>query len=538
MFNLTGTTLGRYQISARIGRGGMADVYKATHTRLGTQAAIKVLYSHLVEQEDFMVRFEREARAAAGLRHPNIVRVFDYDIENELSYIVMDYIDDGTLKEMVAGARQRGEYMLYPEVLRIFRQIAEALDYAHQQGMIHRDVKSANILLDQKGSAYLTDFGIAHIVSSTHLTSTGSLIGTPIYMSPEQCQGKKATTASDIYSLGMVLYEMLTGVVPFAEDTPLAVIHKHIYEPLPSPREIRAEISPELEGVLFKALAREPEDRYATVLEFLQAVASVLGDEPAQTVAVERPRVEPTTPSDPATREAPQDEVHSQDTVADLSPMDYMEPPDFDRFTPAEEPVPESQTDAVLPTVLEDSDERTAVEEEPVPLASEPREEPIPEDQAREAATVVMEEPLPPKQPASNPEKKKKRRFAHGWTLAIIAGVLLVILLVVAWASGVFSGVGSDDPQLCNSPDDCLQTAWHFKEQGDVERVRAALIRMENLIPPDRLRAAAFMFCEAGEIHLHMERPRPARDYFHRCLELAEDEDLRNYARDMLERIE
>ena len=155
MFNLTGTTLGRYEITERLGRGGMADVYKARHVRLGTDVAIKVLYSHLVEQEDFLARFEREARAAASLRHPNIVRVFDYEVENELYYIVMDFVDGGTLKEKISAALQQGEYLSYPEVMRIFHQAAEALDYAHQQGMVHRDVKSANILLEEAGGLSL-----------------------------------------------------------------------------------------------------------------------------------------------------------------------------------------------------------------------------------------------------------------------------------------------------------------------------------------------------------------------------------------------
>ncbi|MCJ7626068.1 MAG: protein kinase, partial [Anaerolineaceae bacterium] len=279
MFNLTGTTLGKYHVIERIGRGGMAEVYKGTHPKLGSQVAIKVLYSHLSEEEGFLARFEREAQAVAALQHPHLVRVFDYESTDELSYMIMDFIDGGTLKQKIQGLSRSGAYMSYREAFRIFRQVAEAIDYAHGEGMIHRDIKSANILLDKGGNAFLTDFGIARIISHTQFTATGALLGTPMYMSPEQCQGEKVTSLSDIYSLGIVLFEMATGSVPFETETPLSVIHKHIYEPMPGPREFRPDIPQALENVIMKSLAKDPANRYQTALEMLRALVEALPDE-------------------------------------------------------------------------------------------------------------------------------------------------------------------------------------------------------------------------------------------------------------------
>src|SRR5512136_1323917 len=189
MATLTGTTLGKYQVLERLGRGGMADVYRAHHTRLDRDVAIKVLHPHLIEGQDFLARFEREAKAVASLKHPHIVQVFDFDSQDDLQYLVMELIDGGSLRGRLEELAKSTARLPRDDTRRIFGHVASALDYAHRRGMLHRDVKPANVLLDRDGDAYLSDFGIARILSETQFTTTGALIGTPHYMSPEQGKG-------------------------------------------------------------------------------------------------------------------------------------------------------------------------------------------------------------------------------------------------------------------------------------------------------------------------------------------------------------
>lgn len=293
MATLTGTTLGKYQILERLGRGGMADVYKAHHVRLDRDVAIKVLHPHLIEGQDFLARFEREAQAVASLKHPHIVQVFDFDSQDDLHYIVMELIDGGSLHGRLEELARAGARMPQKETLRVLKDVASALDYAHGRGMLHRDVKPANVLLDHEGDAFLSDFGIARILSDTQFTTTGALIGTPQYMSPEQGKGLPLSKATDLYSLGVVLYEMLTGRAPYDSDTPLGVIHKHIYEPLPSPRLACPDLPPSVEGMLLKSLAKEPDDRFPSAGQMLRALEDGLAsieDQPvAQTPPAPRP---------------------------------------------------------------------------------------------------------------------------------------------------------------------------------------------------------------------------------------------------------
>lgn len=275
MSQLQGKTIGKYRIIERLGRGGMATVYKAYHPRLDRFVAIKMLHGHLAEGEGFLERFEQEAQAVASLRHPNIVQVFDFDNENEDYYMVMEFINGGTLKTEMTNTLTNGGMFSVERSIEIISQIAEALDYAHKKQMIHRDIKPSNVLLDEDGKILLTDFGIARILSKkgTQLTATGALIGTPAYMPPEQGRGEKEITpASDIYSLGIIFYELLTGQVPFDADTPMAIIHKHIHSPLPIPHIVQPEFPTPLEKILLKTLSKAPEDRYQSVREMLNAI--------------------------------------------------------------------------------------------------------------------------------------------------------------------------------------------------------------------------------------------------------------------------
>jgi ligand-binding sensor domain-containing protein len=262
-----GQTIGPYRIISQIGQGGMASVFKAYHAAMDRYVALKVLPPQLAASREFTGRFEHEARLIARLEHAHILPVHDYGEAGGHTYLAMRYVEAGTLKD-----RLRAGPLPPAEVDRLFTQLADALDYAHGQGVVHRDLKPANVLLDQRGNLFLTDFGIAKLLEgSPAFTSTGAMIGTPAYMSPEQAQGLRVDLRTDIYSLGIVLYEMVTGRVPFEADTPLAVILKHLNEPLPLPSSLKPDLPPSVERVLLKALAKQPDDRFATTAAFVAA---------------------------------------------------------------------------------------------------------------------------------------------------------------------------------------------------------------------------------------------------------------------------
>jgi serine/threonine protein kinase len=547
MLTLVGRKLGQYEITERLGRGGMADVYKATHSRLQTQAAIKVLYSHLVEQEDFLARFEREARAAARLRHPNIVRVYDYDIQDELYYIVMEYIDGGSLKDRITAAAKRSQVLPTAETLQIFRQAAGAIDYAHQQGMIHRDIKTGNILLDRMGEAYLTDFGIAHIISSTHFTATGALIGTPMYMSPEQCLGEKLTAASDIYSLGMVLYEMVTGKVPFAEDTPLSVIHKHVYEPLPLPRQFLEDVDPALEEVIMKALERSPADRYASALEMLQALEQVLQVEDerrpvtAASVQEQPPQAAPTIPAEtPADRTEPELKPESAPdgaTVVDQTPMDEYEPPPvIPIVTPAESD--KEQKAAVQPTMVEESPVQPSEvsELQPGPEIAQASTAPDEEEgeEEHQAATKYSGEAPAPAPAMQVKDSKKGKRKINPWIIvAALIGIAAIVIILVLTVGGGGASVA------CDFPEACLDQAAMYAEQGNPDMAYRYIQEMWGLLEGEEQPPSAWKWCRASEIMLSVQEYDAVRDYAEACIQWTQDDpelgDLRAHGRELIQ---
>ncbi|MBN1953747.1 MAG: serine/threonine protein kinase [Anaerolineae bacterium] len=270
--SLEGHTLGKYQVLEPLGGGGMARVYRAYHPQLDRYVAVKILRPDLVEDEEFLVRFQREARAVAALRHPNIVQVYDFDVEDGIYYMVMELLAGDTLKARLSGCRARGDRIPLGEIVRIQLDVLSGLTYAHDEGMVHRDVKPANILLTRRGEAVLADFGIAQIVGVTRYTVSGALMGTLSYMAPEQGLKGEADARSDIYSMGIVLYEMLTQCTPFEADTPLAILMKHLNDPLPIPRQGAMAISAPFERVLLRALAKAPEDRYQQAEEMAAAL--------------------------------------------------------------------------------------------------------------------------------------------------------------------------------------------------------------------------------------------------------------------------
>ncbi len=263
---LIGKVLGRrYEIIERIGGGGMAIVYKARDGFLNRRVAVKVLRAQFADDEDFVRRFRHEAQAAASLSHPNIVSIYDVGEEDGIYYIIMEYVDGQTLKERITEAAP----LSGQEVVSIALQIGQALSHAHQNKIIHRDIKPHNIMIGKDGRVKVTDFGIARAASTSTLTTTGSIVGSVHYFSPEQARGGLIDEKSDIYSLGVVLYEMLTAKVPFEGESPISVALKHVQEQVVPPKEMNPKVPEGLSRVVMKALRKTQSERYQTVGEFL-----------------------------------------------------------------------------------------------------------------------------------------------------------------------------------------------------------------------------------------------------------------------------
>jgi len=277
MENLTGRQMGQYKIVAPLGEGGMAAVYKAYQPSMDRYVALKILPSHFAKDPNFNYRFEREAKLIANLEHPNILPVYDFGQADGYSYIVMRFVVGGTLADLL-----KGHPLPLPQACGILSKIASALDYAHSRGVIHRDVKPSNVLIDEQGNCLLSDFGLAKVIlSDSRFTASGAFIGTPAYASPEQCLGGELDHRSDVYSLGVMLYEMATGRTPFEAETPMAIVVKTIHDPLPPPSTINPSLSGDIERVILKALAKDPIDRYQSAGDLARAFEAVAGGLPA-----------------------------------------------------------------------------------------------------------------------------------------------------------------------------------------------------------------------------------------------------------------
>jgi eukaryotic-like serine/threonine-protein kinase len=261
----------RYRVLRRIGSGGMADVWLAEDTHLQRQVALKVLHRRYLQDQEFVSRFQREAEHAAGLQHPNIVAVFDRGQDGDVNYIAMRYVEGPTLKELI----DRG---LSPDqAVALVRQVLEGARFAHRNGIVHRDLKPQNVIVDEEGKAVVTDFGIAR-AGVSEITQTGSVMGTPQYLSPEQAQGFEVTPVSDLYSIGVILYEALTRRVPFEADSAVAVAMKQVSETPQRPSSINPQVSPALDAVVMRALEKEPGQRFQSADAFIAALDAALKD--------------------------------------------------------------------------------------------------------------------------------------------------------------------------------------------------------------------------------------------------------------------
>ena len=264
---------GRYRLEASIGTGGMAQVFRGQDTTLDRQVAIKILAPQFARDPSFVERFRREAQAAARLNHPNIVNVYDTGVDGDTNYIVMEYVEGRTLAEYLA----RGGTLAPRKAAEIAEKVAEALTAAHARGVIHRDIKPANIMVTRDGRVKVMDFGIARLVAGPDtVEQTAAVLGTAAYLSPEQAQGQTVDARSDLYSLGIVLYEMVTGKPPFTGDSAMAVAYKHVQETPPPPSSLNADVPPRMDAVVMRALAKNPANRYQSAGEFRDDLMRVI----------------------------------------------------------------------------------------------------------------------------------------------------------------------------------------------------------------------------------------------------------------------
>lgn len=264
----------RYSIIRTLGEGGMANVYLAYDTILDRNVAVKVLRGDLATDEKFVRRFQREALSASNLYHPNIVQIYDFDSENGQYYIVMEYVEGKTLKQLL---KRRGSLTI-TEVIDIMSQVTDGMAHAHDSYIIHRDIKPQNIMILDNGMIKITDFGIAMALNSTQLTQTNSVMGSVHYLPPEQAAGKGSTIRSDIYSMGILMYELLTGQVPYKGDNAVEIALKHLKEPLPSIRKILPELPQSIENIILKATAKNPQNRYKDAREMHQDIITALDE--------------------------------------------------------------------------------------------------------------------------------------------------------------------------------------------------------------------------------------------------------------------
>ncbi len=352
---MIGKRIGPYEIIEEIGKGGMATVYRAYQPNLDRYVAVKIIHRAIALDSASLERFQREARLLTRLVHPHLLPIYDYDAAHDPPYIVMRYLDSGTLK----GIIDKG-ILPHEEIIHMLRQVASALDYAHRNNVIHRDIKPSNVMLDQDGNAFLTDFGIARTIEAGQdMTQSGFALGTPGYMSPEQGMGVDGLNSrADIYSLGIMTFQMLTGKMPYTGDTPLSIIFKHISDPIPDITTYDPNLSPAMNVIMARILAKQPEDRYATATEFVDDLAAVLHVTGTGTASVLKSSAQANMDEAAAKREQRQTQIEATMEAFEVS-RSSIEVPKM--------PITESLLDK--PTSFTSTGARLAMPPLPLPLA-------------------------------------------------------------------------------------------------------------------------------------------------------------------------
>lgn len=519
MESLIGQTLGKYTIRRELGRGGMAAVFLAYQEDMDREVAIKVLPREFMYDQTFLERFKREARAIARMTHPRILPVHDYGEDQGWTYIVMAHMGGGSLSDQI---RRFPNGMPLADITIITRQIAEAMDYAHNQGVIHRDLKPSNVLLDPAGNVYLADFGIAKVVEATAELTGSGVVGTPAYLAPEMAKPGGLSPLVDIYALGVMLYQMLTGRQPYQADTPIGIMMAHVTQPVPDAREMRPGLTAGIQAVIEQTMAKEPEDRYQSACDVADALeATIIEAAPEDIVAAEEPLPDDfgvTIPGSSTPPEAPAPEVEEAPPAATPFGMHV------------------SETVEAVPPVEPETIPGEAARDDTLEAEAPAAEAPTIPATAKDVGDEVL---APPEVVTPTPPRQRGKSWI--WIVAAV-GALAVVAVVVLVALGVIGGADEaaaspeelvpaevieeeplpDDEQ---PPSEADEIAWGHYERAeqfmDEEDWVAAIIELDQAIQinpniPDFWHLRGVAHWRIGDDE------QQAADY-HQCIEVDPD---------------
>ena len=453
MDDLIGRQLGLYDIVSQLGTGGMANVYKAYQPSVDRYVAIKVLTRlHTKEYEIFTSRFMQEAQVVAKLEHPHILPVYDFGETEDYLYLVMRLVNAGTLWD-----RFHGQPFPVESIRHIITQVGDALDYAHTQGIVHRDVKPKNILMDDRDNCLLTDFGIAKVIQADlSLTQFGTTLGTPTYMSPEQIQGEPLDGRSDIYALGVILFQLATGHLPFEADTPHEISSKHLYAPLPSARAINPDLPQAIESIINKAMAKDPDERYATAGELVQTMKDLKFEKliplPAMDDEADEDDDQTTVLPSLDLSQISSDDTASEPKAVETIQLDELQP--AESFETVSSPLPEREIET--PVSAQQPDSQPVIASQPIDKIERPR--------------AVTPSPFQPGLEGASPS------FWQSRGLLIFGGVAVVLIIVLL---GVLIGVNlsrSDVPVTSEAFNEVQGNASNISLQDDFSQPRLEVI--------------------------------------------------------------